>query len=185
LGKFRLLYWWFLEVPYIYYLLDKVYIGQKKSNEINITTFIDYIGILRNHFFSEFSDYENIDEAKLFFILDTSKHKGAALNSIKKLDYLVRDFFNFHNKRFSKYKINAKQIIKSIIFKDEIDVILHNIESYVREVALKNNTKYSKFYKYIVLQYQSFIILAFYSGMRLNEIRTRMHSDIVKELLYI
>jgi len=172
-------------IEYIYYLLDKVYVGQKKSNEINITTFINYIGILKNHFFSEFSDYENIDESKLFFILDTSKHKGAALNSIKKLNYLVRDFFNFNNKRFTKYKINAKQVMKSIIFKDEIDVILQNIEIYIREVALNNNTKYSKFYKYIVLQYQAFIILSFYTGMRLNETRTRMHSDIVKELFYI
>jgi hypothetical protein len=82
----------FMVYEYIYYLLDRIYVGSKKSDQIKITTFIDYISILKHHFFSIFTDFENIDNAKLFFILKTNEQKGMAENSLKKLQYLIRDF---------------------------------------------------------------------------------------------
>lgn len=172
-------------LEYLYYLLSKTYIGAKKPGGISISTFANYIGVLKNHFFSIFSDYENIDESRIFYILNMSVQGGAAKNSINKLDYLIRDFFSFHNKRYAKYEIAAKHVLKSIIFKKEINTILEEIEMHFKKEALKRENKYTNFYRYIVLQYQAFVILGFYSGLRLNEIRTRMYSDIVEEKLYI
>lgn len=170
---------------YIRSMLERIYLGKKQGYGIRIDTFIGYIGFLRKHLFSQLSDFEHMDEAVLSSILDPYKASGAALNSINKLNFLVTDFLKFHNVDFKKYTINAKHIPKSLIFLEEIDVILEEIENVYKKEALKNKKSYSKFYKYIVLQYQSFIILGFYSGMRLNEIRTRRHADIIQEPLYL
>lgn len=170
---------------YIRDVLGRIYIGKKQAEGINITTFIDYIGLLRKHLFTQISDFEHIDEAVLTNILDPYKASGAALNSIKKLNFLVSDFLKFHNVNFKKYKINAKHIPKSLVFPEEIDLILVEIENFYKKAAAEHKKRYSKFYKYIILQYQSFVLLGYYSGMRLNEIRTRRHADIIREPLYL
>lgn len=170
---------------YIRDVLGRIYIGKRSSEGINITTFIDYIGLLRKHLFTKISDFEHIDEAVLSNILDPYKASGAALNSIKKLNFLVLDFLKFHNVNFQKYKINAKHVPKSLVFPEEIDLILEEIETVYKKTAAEHKKRYSKFYKYIILQYQSFVILGYYSGMRINEIRTRRHADIIQEPLYL
>jgi integrase len=170
---------------YIRDVLGRIYIGKRQADGINITTFIDYIGLLRKHLFTKINDFEHIDEAVLSNILDPYKASGAALNSIKKLNFLVSDFLKFHNVNFQKYKINAKHIPKSLVFPDEIDLILEEIETVYKKAAAEHKKRYSKFYKYIILQYHSFVILGYYSGMRLNEIRTRRHADIIREPLYL
>lgn len=170
---------------YIRDVLGRIYIGKKQAEGINITTFISYIGLLRKHLFTQISDFEHIDEAVLSNILDPYKVSGAALNSIKKLNFLVSDFLKFHNVNFQKYKIKAKHIPKSLVFPEEIDLILEEIENFYKKVAAEYKKRYSKFYKYIIRQYQSFVILGYYSGMRLNEIRTRRHADIIREPLYL
>ncbi len=170
---------------YIYYMLDRIYVGSKKSDQIKITTFIDYIGILKRHFFSVFTDFEHVDDAKLFFILKTTKQKGLVENSLEKLQYLIRDFFNFHKIKTKKHDINAKYMLKSLVFKQEIDSILKSIEEYFRFEANKRDKKYFKFYKFLTLQFQAYIIFGFYTGLRLNELRTRTHADIIEEPLYI
>ena len=170
---------------YMYYLLDKIYVGRKKSDGINITTFIDYVRLMRRHFFSLFTDFEHMDEMRLFFILNTYTLQGMAKKSLEKLKYLITDFFNFHNKKIGNYDVKIKHITKSLVFKEEIDVILKHIEIYFQNEAKKNSKRYSKFYKFLTIQHQAFIILAFYTGLRLNELRTRLHSDISEEPFYI
>lgn len=170
---------------YIRHLMERIYVGRKQSEGINISTFSEYLGLLRKHLFSRLTDFEHIDEAALFNILDVYKANGAARNSLIKLNFLVSDFFRFHNVDFKKYRINAKHVVKSLVFKEEIDPILEEIENYYKREASDHKKKYSKFYKNIVLQNQAFVILGFYAGMRLDEIRTRRHADIIQEPFYI
>jgi integrase len=170
---------------YIRHLMERIYVGKKQSVGINMGTFAGYVGLLRKHLFSKLTDFEHIDEAALFNILDIYKANGAALESLKKFNFLVSVFFRFHNIEFQKYSISAKHVAKSLVFKEEIDSILKEIENRYKQDAVSKEKSYSKFYKYIVLQYQAFVILGFYSGMRLDEIRTRRHADIITESLYV
>ena len=174
-----------LVIRYIISLLNRIYVGKKIADKIGIQTFTQYINILKNHLFLHFSDYESIDENKFYFILGTLKNGGISKNTFLKLKYLIVNFFNFHNKIFSKYEFHLKYMFKSIVFEKEIDLILLKIEETIKQIAKQNSHRYSKIYKEIVEEYQAFIILGFYSGLRLNEIRTRMHSDLYNEPHYI
>jgi integrase len=75
--------------------------------------------------------------------------------------------------------------MKSLVFKEEIDFILDLIKEYFEFEAKKRDKKYLKFYKFLTLQFQAYIIFGFYTGLRLNELRTRTHSDIIEEPFYI
>jgi len=172
-------------LKYIIHLIDRIYVGKKISEKINFNTFVDYVNLLKKHFFSIFSDFEHIDEAKLYFILRTYELKGLAAKSIEKLQYVIRDFFSYNEKFFSKNLIKAKYMHKSLIFEDELDLILSAIEVYFRGEAKKRKRRYADFYKYLTLQLQAFILLAYYTGLRLNELRTREFKDICEEPFYI
>ncbi len=172
-------------LEYIVYLIDRIYIGKKIAEKIKFNTFVNYINLLKKQFFSVFTDFEHIDEAKLYFIVRTYEQKGLAAKSIEKLQYLIRDFFTYNGKHFSKKSIQAKYMPKSLIFYDELDVILNAVEIYFREEAKKRKKRYAKFYKFVTLQFQAYVLLAFYTGLRLNELRTRAHKDICKEPFYI
>jgi len=172
-------------LKYIIHLIERIYIGKKISEKINFNTFVDYVNLLKKHFFSIFSDFEHIDEAKLYFILRTYELKGLAAKSIEKLQYVIRDFFSYNEKFFSKNLIKAKYMHKSLIFEDELDLILSAIEVYFRGEAKKHKRRYADFYKYLTLQLQAFILLAYYTGLRLNELRTREFKDICEEPFYI
>jgi len=124
-------------LQYIIHLIERIYIGRKVSDKINFNTFVDYVNLLKKHFFSNFYDFENIDEGRLYFILKGYEQKGLAAKSIEKVQYLIRDFLAYNDKFFKRNQIKAKYMRKSLIFRDELDLILNAIEAHFRLEARK------------------------------------------------
>ena len=94
-------------------------------------------------------------------------------NTYTKIQVILNIFVTSQNiKRYTNNK-ELMLLQKSFVFKDELDKILNAIENYYFQRVL--NTKSDKYY---ILQDQVFILMLFYSGMRRNELRTRLIDDV-------
>lgn len=158
-------------VEYIRYLLELI-----KERKLRASTVRGYIGILNNHIFKRIENLDNIQSFEvdtIFKRLNSGKYKP---NTIKSITQIINRFF----KKNSNYKLSCipsfQSYPKSLIFKDEIDNILETIElNYIKKHKIKRRGELINF---DILQNQVIVILTFYSGMRKNEIRSRLLSDI-------
>ena len=159
-----------LIVHYVLYLLDRV----EKRNKIAISTFKGYIGILDKHLFSKVEDLGMLQPSELDIIIDglfRLQYKG---KSIRKIRALIMSFFKHHKQNHSMANIDTSSVPKSLIFKNELSQVLAYIVGNVGQGAVRQG-KNSRFY---MLEIQALIILAFYTGLRKSELRSRLLQDV-------
>jgi len=158
-------------IDYLKYLIDFV-----KNKKIRTSTVKGYIGILNKYIFKSVVNLENITKEEYDYI--SYKLNNSNLKNQTKTRYIkvLKRFFNYFNKSTISINCSALTYPKSIIFKDEILLILNKIESdYIEDNKI---TRISKYDKFDIMQHQILVILVFYSGLRKNEIRSRLFSDL-------
>ena len=166
---------------YIKFLLFKVYPPNKKYVEIVYETVTDYLQKLDKHFFEVFTSWEDIKTSQIKKYYKHLEESNYASKYIQKIKSAINSFLPFIDKSSVHYKINAISMNKSLIFEDELDLILKEIDvAYSKR--FKNRSENIEFFK---LQDKAFILLLWYTGLRRNELRTRLHSDFGRDLYYV
>jgi len=156
----------FLE--YIMYLLQL-----HRKNKLRASTVRGYIWTLNKHLLKNIqnlNDIQSYELENLYNRLNSGKYK---LSSIKQITKIVNRFFKFHAKKGLKFDIIALSYPKSLIFFDEYKEILTLLEHNIHT----QKTRLGKHDKLELLQQQVIVILAYYGGLRKNELRTRMLPD--------
>ena len=159
-----------LIVHYILHLLDRV----EKRNKIAISTFKGYLGILDKHLFSKVEDLGMLQPSELDAIISglfRLQYKG---KSIRKIRALVMSFFKHHKQNHMMANIDTSSVPKSLIFKDELAQVLEYVAVTVGQGFIRQG-KSSRFY---MLEIQALVILAFYTGLRKSELRSRLLKDV-------
>ncbi len=159
-----------LIVMYVRYLLERV----DGRNKIAISTFKGYLGLLKKHLFNSIEDLSRVQTHELNQILSKLKRLQYKRKSIKKVQALFGSFFTFHNQKHTLARINIASYPKSLIFESELDDIVDAVKS----DAIAGKRKKGSRVKFKMLQSQALVFLAFYTGLRKNELRSRLHKDI-------
>lgn len=157
-------------VEYSLNLLDRV----ENRNKLAISTFKGYLGILDKHLFSKVEDLGMLQSSELDAIIGSLfrlQYKG---KSIRKIRSLIMSFFKYHNQHHAMAHIDTSSVPRSLVFKDELTEILAYVKNTVGQGTIRKG-KYSYFY---MLEIQALIILAFYTGLRKSELRSRLLKDI-------
>ncbi len=164
---------------YILYLLERF----EKKEKMAASTVKGYVGLLEKHLFSKVEDLNAVETYEINDILSKLERLQYKRKSIRKTRALIHSFFSFHNKKHSLQIANISSYPKSLIFSQELDAILSYIDQSVTEEALR----FGKRYKFKVLQSQTMILIGFYTGIRKNELRSRLLKDIYiyDNILYV
>jgi len=164
---------------YINYLLEKLLV-----NKINITTFKNYIYTLNKHIFKMIQDINNIRDYEIRGIMQRFENNSYTKNSVDNINRAFTVFFAFCSLKGFVIDIPSLLYPKSLVFKCEINLILDEIES---QHTIYNIQRQTDNIKLILLQKKAMILLAFYSGLRKTELRTRRLQDIyfTAEKIYI
>lgn len=157
-------------VEYILFLIERT----ENKHEIRLSTFKGYLGLLDKHLFQKVSNLENIQQHELQNIFDNLYRLQYKQKSIRKIRGLISGFFSYHSKTHNINLMDLSTYPKSLVFADEIDSILERIEVEERE----KHTRLGNRSRFIILQRQALILLAFYTGARKNELRSRLLSDL-------
>ena len=157
-------------VEYILFLLERT----EQKHEIRIRTFKSYLSLLDKHLFQKISNLENIQNYELQNIFDNLYRLQYKQKSILKIRGLIRTFFNYHSKTHSINLMDLSTFPKSLVFRGEIDPILEQIKAEEKE----KHTRLGRRSRFVILQKQALILLAFYTGTRKNELRSRLLSDL-------
>lgn len=159
-----------LIVSYILYLLERV----ENRKKIAITTFKGYIGILNNHLFKNVEDLNQVQAHELDTILTNLERLQYKKKTIRKIRALMLIFFSFHSKSHRLVGMDIHSYPKSLIFRQELDDILDRIASDtcrdVKRIGFRH--------RFNILQHQALVLLGFYTGLRKNELRSRLLKDI-------
>ncbi|PHR52934.1 MAG: hypothetical protein COA44_15805 [Arcobacter sp.] len=155
------------------YILD----GLKKLlvNEIKLRTFQGQIWQLNKHIFTKIMNFEYIQDYEINDIMERFETILYTKNTLVSINRSLKRFFDFS--KLEGFSIDVPSILypKSIVFQNELDSILNNIkEDYFEK--FDGRLTYIQKFKYI--QLQAVVLIAFYSGLRKNEIRTRRLKDI-------
>jgi len=151
---------------YIVYLLLRL--KSKGSNKIGHRTLKNNVWILNNYIFRS---VENLEDMKDYEISEiTQRLDNLKLNSQKTTIGILRRFFEYHELK-SNFKIDVNMVYypKSMIFDFELDNILKEID----------NLQFSRQKKYNRLLLKVFVLIAYYFGLRKNEIRHMRVKDII------
>ena len=159
-----------LIVDYIIWLLERA----KKRKKMAISTFKGYIGLLQKHLFSKVEDLSQLQPNELDTIIDSLSRLQYKGKSIRKIRALIMLFFKYHNQNQNIAHIDTASIPKSLIFKEE----LNEIVLYIANTFGKGTIRQGRNSRFYVLEIQALIILAFYTGLRKNELRSRLLQDI-------
>jgi len=154
---------------YINYQLKKLY-----NNKITISTFKNYIYTLNKHIFRMIEDLNNIKSYEIALILQRFENNSYTKNTIDRINTIFKHFFTFIKIKGFVIDVPSLLYSKSIIFKDEIDVILNYIE---QTNNIYNSIRQSYKIKFILLQKKAFLLIAFYTGLRKSELISRLLKD--------
>ena len=159
-----------LIAKYIVHLLESIN-GNKEERKIAISTFRNYYFLLKKHLFQNIEDLSNVQNHEIHEILQNLAINRYKDKSIKKVRGLINDFFSFNNEKQIALSMNLNSYPKSLVLESEIDQILIYIEN------MYNNTKEAdaKFAKY---RDKAIFLIARYTGLRKNELRSRMMKDV-------
>lgn len=168
---------------YISYLLNRVF-----SKKIRISTFRNYIYTINKHLFNMIENINDIKDYEINAIIQRFENNSYSKNTMSNIKKSFKMFFIFVKKEGFKMDITSFLYPKSLIFKDEIDLIIKEIE---KDHVFYNEIRQSSGSKLMLLQKKAIIILSFYSGLRKSEIRSRGIKDIYickeekKDVIYI
>jgi integrase len=159
-----------LIAKYIVHLLDSI-TGNKDSRKIAISTFKDYYLLLKRHLFENIEDISNVQTHEINTILQNLAINRYADASIAKVRSLISDFFKFHGEKHNTIPMNLASYPKSLVLESEIDPILTQIEDAYHDVKNAGAT-------YVELRDKTIVLMARYTGLRKNELRSRMMKDV-------
>lgn len=168
-------------LTYILSLINKL-----EKRELKLSTVKNYIGILNKHIFTKFEDLYNIKKIEVDNFIQRIDSLNYKRNSAKKMLRLTLEFFRFSRIDHDlNIEIPLLYYPKSLILKDEIDLILDEIETdYIKN---SNIQRLGKNHSFIILQKKVLILLGFYTGMRVSELKSRLFQDIYMydDILYV
>lgn len=159
-------------VNYLVYLFDLL-----RNKKLAPSTVRGYVRTLNQHLFSKVknlndiqtNEYENINKR-----LSSGKY---ASTTKKSAIGIIRRFFKYYKKKFNNDILLSFSYPKSLILDFEIELILAKIkENYISENKVNRIGIKSQ---YDILQHQVMLLLGFYSGMRKNELRSRLYEDFI------
>jgi len=155
---------------YLIYLLQKLLIRR-----IRLGTFKNYVYTLNKHIFKMIEDLENIKQYEIQAIIQRIEDNNYTKNTVDTFNVVFKSFFTFIN--IEGFVIDVPSLLypKSLILEAEVDKILYKIEEQHESI---NNLRQTKRSQLLLFQKKAIILLAFYSGLRKNELRTRLLKDI-------
>jgi site-specific recombinase XerD len=164
---------------YVLSLLDRI----DGKNKIRISTFKDYISLLKRHLFENIEDISNVEAHEINDIILSMSYNQYAEKSIRKVRALIKRFFKFNNQEHNLIKLNLASYPKSLVLDSEIDDILEQVGAKAVASADRVGTRV----KYKELRDKAIILFARYTGMRKNELRGRYMRDIwiIGSTLYV
>ena len=158
-------------VKYIVHLLSSVD-REEKNRKIAISTFRNYYSLLNKHLFSNIEDLTNVQTHEINEILQNLAINKYKDKSIAKVRGLIADFFSFHGKKHNVTPMSLASYPKSLVFESEIDPILSSIEDMYDRREQRGSTDYER------LRDKAIVLLARYTGLRKNELRSRLMKDV-------
>ncbi len=160
-----------LIAEYIVHLLESI-TGDKKSRKIAISTFRNYYSLVKKHLFENIEDLSSVQTHEINKILQNLAINRYKDKSIAKVKSLISDFFKFHGAKHNVIPMNLASYPKSLVFESEINLILEAInDSYTNEKK-EVGTNYK------ILRDKAIVLIARYTGLRKNELRSRLMKDV-------
>jgi len=156
---------------YIAYLLETIN-GDKKIRKIAITTFKNYYSLVKKHLFNNIEDLSSVQTHEINEILQNLAINKYKDKSIAKVRGRIADFFSFHGKQHNVIPMNLASYPKSLVFEHEIDPILAGIEDMYDKGEQGTATGYER------LRDKAIVLMARYTGLRKNELRSRLMKDV-------
>ena len=166
------------------YLLYTIQRLEKRT--LRLSTVKNYIGILNKHIFTRFEDLLNIKTTEVDTFIQRINTLNYKQSSSKKLLRLTLHFFRFSRiKHGLNIEIPSLYYPKSLIFFNEIDLILKQIED--NYMQANDIQRLGKNHAFIILQMKILVLIGFYTGMRIREVISRLFQDIYmhEDILYI
>lgn len=155
------------------YLIDLLH--RLLTRKIRHRTFKNYVYTLNKHIFKMIENLEDIKPYEVHAIINRIERDHYSKKTVDTFNVIFKNFFAFINKQGFVIDLPALLYPKSIIFENEVDKILELIEDNHEDINEYRQTKRSKL---LLLQKKAIVLLAFYSGLRKNELRTRLLRDI-------
>jgi len=155
---------------YLIYLVQKLLIRKNR-----LGTFKNYVYTLNKHIFKMIEDLENIKQYEIQAIIQRIEDNNYTKNTIDTFNIVFKSFFTFINIKGFVVDIPSLLYPKSLILETEIDKVLYKIEEQHESI---NNSRQTKRSRLLLFQKKAIVLLAFYSGLRKNELRTRLLKDI-------
>lgn len=168
-------------LTYILSLINKL-----EKRKLRLSTVKNYIGILNKHIFTKFEDLCNIKNNEVDNFIQRIDSLNYKRNSVKKVLRLTLEFFRFSRIEHGlNIEIPLLYYPKSLILRNEIDLILDEIQ--IDYIKKNNIQRLGKNHSFIILQKKILILLGFYTGMRISELKSRLFQDIYMydDILYI
>ena len=165
-------------IAYTIYGLKRI---KPSGRNIKHETFVGYVQLLKKHFFPILDTLEDFQTENLEMLILRLNKQSKSSNSIKKIVGLIKSLLKFNNIRINSIVKPEVLVRKSLVFKNEIDLILENIEKKYTYISKNCGVKQNTYYKYYKNQDKAYILLLFYTGMRKSELLTRKHADIINE----
>lgn len=156
-------------LSYISYLLKL-----HELKKLRASTVRGYIWTLNKHLLKNIVRLDDIQPQELdslHYKLNSGRYKLASVRSITKI---LNRFFKYHEKEGIAFNSLALSYPKSLVFYDEFKSILQ----FLHEDAKTKSARLGKHDKLMMLQKQVMVILAYFTGMRKNELRTRLLADL-------
>lgn len=162
---------------YVKLLLGKID-SDKKRKTIKLSTLQDYFSVLFNYCFNILIAYDQVDEYVLDYIKNNLFNNNELTIKSKKKNWRIVKLFIAS---VSYYNTNRKiemaiDIRRSIVFPTEFKSFIHQQTAIDRDKFA--NTKIAKKIKVSIRSV--FSILLYYSGLRKDELRTRLTKDIIQ-----
>ncbi len=156
---------------YIRYLLSFL----SGKHPIKLSTVKDYFSTLKNHLFAKVEDLHEPKFSEVESIFNSLEYNNYKNKSIQKIKHVIRRFFRYYEKQGYDIGSILVNYPKSMVFQHEIDLILELIEQNASKKMQRKSLWQNFFYR---LQPQALLLIAFYSGLRRQELRTRLMNDI-------
>jgi len=172
-------------LKYVIHLFQRVLNQEEGYIQISFKTATGYIGSLRKHLFNNYTDLENLEWSQLALYLSflrDSRHTGLENGVVAyvQTEELIKRFLAFSNKETGSLYVIAHHMQRSLVFREEVDLILEEIDKKYTALPIKRASQNIPFFK---LQDQVFILLLYYAGLRKNELRTRRLQDIYEDTI--
>ena len=168
-------------LTYILSLINKL-----EKRKLRLSTVKNYIGILNKHIFTKFEDLYNIKNNEIDNFIQRIDSLNYKRSSVKKVLRLTLEFFRFSRIEHGlNIEIPLLYYPKSLILRNEIDLILDEIQiDYIKKY---NMQRLGKNHSFIILQKKILVLLGFYTGMRISELKSRLFQDIYmyEDTLYV